>query len=81
MKAYKRRGLQVSVTEEERKEMKELYKNGSTTTEIANRFGRNRNTVYKICNDWHPPKQKEDNSGIFHYSERQFESLFINFSL
>ena len=80
MRAYKR----APITHEERKQILELYNNGkgSSFREIGERMDRNRYTVYKICKQWQPPKERneEDTTGIFQYSEKHFESLFISFT-
>jgi DNA invertase Pin-like site-specific DNA recombinase len=83
MTAYRKRGVAVPITPEERKQILELYNNGqgSTFTEIGEKLNRNRYTVYKICKDWQPPKKVQEYEGeIFQYTEKHFESLFINFS-
>jgi DNA invertase Pin-like site-specific DNA recombinase len=80
----KPRGSHNPLTEAERKQILELYNNGkgSSFREIGERVNRNRYTVYKVCKDWQPPKERimEDTTGIFQYTEKHFESLFINFS-
>jgi DNA invertase Pin-like site-specific DNA recombinase len=78
----KARGSANPVTPDERKRMLELYKDGSTFTEIGEKMGRNRYTVYKICKDWQPPKPiREETGEIFQYTEKHFESLFISFTI